>query len=288
MPFFSVIIPTFNRINTLPQTINSVLEQSYTDFEVIIADDGSTDSTDTWAKSIKDPRVNYYYQHNMGVCAARNLGLSYAQGSYICFLDSDDSVTINWLHDFHKTISIFLNTDIVFCDGVKQYENGEEITIKSNYPYNPKVKDDGGIYLAGLFAIKSEWFERIGRFDEQLKFGEFTDLGFRIKKYEIITAFTNNIGMYYRISAEGGGKNLKNKIDSNLYFINKHKNYFSDKQLEHQIFLHNIAVSYLKLNDFFNGRKYLLKSFIIRFWNIKIFIRLILSFFPFLYKKIFH
>lgn len=89
----SVVVPTFNRAYCLRETIESVLEQSYGDLEILLVDDGSTDATralveQRWAR---EPRLRYFYQTNRGVSAARNLGLRSARGAYIALLDSDDT-----------------------------------------------------------------------------------------------------------------------------------------------------------------------------------------------------
>lgn len=87
---FSIIIPTYNRAHILPRTIASVLTQTYTNWECIIVDDGSTDNTKELIASYTDPRITYIYQTNAERSAARNNGICHAQGEYICFLDSDD------------------------------------------------------------------------------------------------------------------------------------------------------------------------------------------------------
>lgn len=89
-PFFSVIIPTYNRGPLLIKSINSVLSQTYTDFELIIVDDGSTDNTYEVVMSFTDSRIHYYYKENEERNFARNFGIEKACGKYVCFLDSDD------------------------------------------------------------------------------------------------------------------------------------------------------------------------------------------------------
>jgi glycosyltransferase involved in cell wall biosynthesis len=89
-PFFSIIIPTYNRADLLPKAINSVIAQSYTDWELIIVDDGSKDNTREVVAAYKDPRVKYIYQNNAERSAARNNGIANATATYLCFLDSDD------------------------------------------------------------------------------------------------------------------------------------------------------------------------------------------------------
>lgn len=90
MPKVSVIITTYNSMPYFPETLNSVLRQTFTDFEIIVADDGSTDQTAPWASQVDDPCVTLVSQPNQGVSVARNTGISYAQGDYIAFLDGDD------------------------------------------------------------------------------------------------------------------------------------------------------------------------------------------------------
>ncbi|MDZ4722204.1 MAG: glycosyltransferase [Roseiflexaceae bacterium] len=89
-PLVSVLIPTYNRANYLPEALHSVLTQSFTDVEVIIVDDGSTDDTPALLTQITDPRVRCFSQTNAGTAAARNTALRAARGKYVACLDSDD------------------------------------------------------------------------------------------------------------------------------------------------------------------------------------------------------
>jgi glycosyltransferase involved in cell wall biosynthesis len=105
-PFFSIIIPTFNRAHFLHVAIESVLNQTFNDFELIIVDDGSTDNTKDLVKtySKKDLRIIYIYQKNSERSAARNNGIRNAKGQYICFLDSDDYYLPTRLGGIHEFI----------------------------------------------------------------------------------------------------------------------------------------------------------------------------------------
>ncbi|GIU81227.1 MAG: glycosyltransferase [Acidobacteria bacterium] len=97
MPYFSVIIPTYNRAQFIKQTIESVLNQTFTDFEIIVVDDGSTDNTKEVVESIKDERIVYHYKRNEERSVARNTGVKLARGEYVTFLDSDDLLYENHL-----------------------------------------------------------------------------------------------------------------------------------------------------------------------------------------------
>lgn len=117
----SVIIPTYNRAHLIKRSVESVLNQTYKNIELIIVDDGSTDNTKEIIDSINDKRIKYIYQANQGAASARNKGIDLAEGQYIAFQDSDDVWHSNKLK---KQIVILKqkNADIVFCK-LFQYGN---------------------------------------------------------------------------------------------------------------------------------------------------------------------
>ena len=102
---FSIIIPTYNRAFFLPKAIESVLSQTFTDWELIVVDDGSTDNTRDIVAQYTDSRIRYIYQTNAERCAARNNGISHASGEYVCFLDSDDIYTNDHLLKISEIIN---------------------------------------------------------------------------------------------------------------------------------------------------------------------------------------
>jgi glycosyltransferase involved in cell wall biosynthesis len=123
MPKFSVIIPTFNRENFVTKAIGSVLAQSINDYEIIVIDDGSTDNT---YKALEPylKRIQYVYQENKGVSAARNAGIKLAKGEWIAFLDSDDEwledyllIQMNHTEEFPHAIAHITNAVTIFPDG---------------------------------------------------------------------------------------------------------------------------------------------------------------------------
>src|SRR6185295_8923910 len=103
-PFFSVIIPTYNRADFIKKTIASVLDQQFKSFEVLVVDDGSTDNTEGVIRSISDPRILYMKKQNGERAAARNFGIDHARGAYITFLDSDDLLYPNHLQQAREFI----------------------------------------------------------------------------------------------------------------------------------------------------------------------------------------
>ncbi len=89
-PKVSVVIPAYNAMSYLPETVESALSQTFTDFEVLIIDDGSSDNIVRWFTQLTDPRLKLISQKNQGVSAARNVGIAHAQGMYLALLDADD------------------------------------------------------------------------------------------------------------------------------------------------------------------------------------------------------
>ena len=102
IPFISVIVPVFNAEKSLHRCVDSILTQKYTDFELLLINDGSTDSSgaicDRYAA--KDSRVRVFHKENGGASSARNLGLDNARGEWITFCDSDDFVDKDWLKNY--------------------------------------------------------------------------------------------------------------------------------------------------------------------------------------------
>lgn len=151
MPYFSVIIPVYNRADLITETIESVLKQSFTDFEIVLVDDGSTDGSYEVIQqhATKDPRLRAYrFDENKGRCAARNKGLDLAQGEWICYLDSDDQYYPNHLQTIADLIGEYpeqlaFATDQHINDTLKEYKNKslhndlKQLTINDFIENNP-------------------------------------------------------------------------------------------------------------------------------------------------------
>lgn len=103
-PYFSIVIPAYNRGFVLDRTLESCLSQTFTNFEIIIVDDGSEDDTTAVVARYEDPRIRYERQANAGASAARNRGAALARGAWIAFLDSDDTFLSGKLEAFHVAI----------------------------------------------------------------------------------------------------------------------------------------------------------------------------------------
>jgi len=114
---FSIVIPTYNRANFIVDTVKSCLVQSYTDFEVLIVDDGGTDNTEEVIQTnfMDSKKVKYFYKENEERGAARNFGSLNSNGDYILFLDSDDFMEIDCLKNYHKAILVNNEPKVLFA-----------------------------------------------------------------------------------------------------------------------------------------------------------------------------
>ena len=125
-PFFSILIPTFNRASLLMNAIESVLAQTYTDFELIVIDDGSTDDTKDVVATFEDRRLIYRFQQNKELSGARNTGVSVSQGQFVCFLDDDDSFIENHLENLKEAIDTSTKSNAIFRTGLLIRNNSAE------------------------------------------------------------------------------------------------------------------------------------------------------------------
>ena len=114
-PSISIIMPCYNVAAHLPQSVNSVLSQTFIDWELITVDDGSNDNTLTWLQTQTNPRLRVISQVNQGVCAARNHGLAEARGEYIAFLDADDTWETRCLEKLRAALVVNPDAALAYC-----------------------------------------------------------------------------------------------------------------------------------------------------------------------------
>ncbi len=186
MPYFSVIIPSYNRKEKLKNAVDSVLAQDDRDFEIIVVDDGSVDGTSELACLYKD-RIRYIYQQNSGVSAARNSGILSSTAPYITLLDSDDTWDRRKLRMHREFIE--KNPGILI-------HQTEDIWIRNGRRVNPgqkHLKPEGKIFIPSLelclispssVCISRTVFEQYGLFDRKLPACEDYDLWLRITPFQ--------------------------------------------------------------------------------------------------------
>jgi glycosyltransferase involved in cell wall biosynthesis len=170
MPFFSVVIPTYNRADKLKGTISSVLDQSFTDFEVLVMDDGSTDNTDAVVKSFNDLRINYeWYDNSGGPAAPRNRGIRKAKSEWICFLDADDAWYRDKLQICYNNIDD--TVDLIYHDlniQTKTKLNGRNV-LRSGLLKSPVLVNlmiNGNIISNSSVVVRTNILKQVGNINE--------------------------------------------------------------------------------------------------------------------------
>jgi glycosyltransferase involved in cell wall biosynthesis len=138
-PFFSIILPTYNRAHLIAVPIQSVIEQNFNNWELIIVDDGSTDNTAEVVVKFNEPRVKYIYQTNQERSAARNTGIKNARGKFICFIDSDDFWYKHHLETLHQKIVELNEQPALYYTGMRWRftEHSQDILFDSPAGKNP-------------------------------------------------------------------------------------------------------------------------------------------------------
>lgn len=228
----SVIIPSYNRASTIKRAAESVLNQTYSDLELIIVDDGSTDNTKEVVESIHDNRLHYIYQDNAGACVARNNGIAYARGEWIAFQDSDDE----WLPvKIEKQLNALytFDADVCICQVRKHYVDKSaplkiwpNILATKTLTRNEVIKRP--VTTTQTIIAKKEVFEDI-KFDPLVKKGQDYDWSIRASEnYQFVFLKEALVEQYFQNdSITMGG--LEKAIEMRKHFISKYpteiKNY---------------------------------------------------------------
>lgn len=275
IPLVSIIIPTFNRVDLLKETLISVLEQSFNDYEVIIADDGSSDSTYDLVKSFNDDRIVFLQLPHSGIPSVpRNRAIEIARGKYIAFLDSDDL----WLpYKLESSLELLKrNSDVALVCSNEYLYNGEKTTelLQKNISHDKIIlfNDliEGNIISSSTVVVHKEVLEEVGKFDESINFRAVEDyhLWLRLNwKYKIY--YSNETLGYYRI--HNGSIRLDNERSltnlRNVFLDLLDKKYYQDTDMQKKIAARkkNIELALLK----YYVKKYDLISVIGLFKKIK-------------------
>jgi hypothetical protein len=182
MPAVSVIIPAYNQSHYLAEAIQSVLGQTYPDFEIIVVDDGSTDDTPAVAKRFNDPRVRYIYQENRGLSGARNTGIRNSVGEYLTYLDSDDLFSEEKLALLVEELEKNQSIGFVAGQAIPIDENGRRVgkIFNSPPPEDIHLLLIRNPFHVGSVMLRRSWQEKAGEFDEKLRSYEDWDMWLRL------------------------------------------------------------------------------------------------------------
>jgi glycosyltransferase involved in cell wall biosynthesis len=299
MPKVSVIIPTYNYGRFLGEALQSVLNQTFADFEIIVVDDGSTDNTRDVAARFNDNRIRYIYQENRGVSAARNAAIWDSKGEHIAFLDADDIWLPEKLELQVKVLDLRPEVAIVCSDTYFFDDQTGDILGRFWHDdkqfhgwFNPREASQNALrYLLyrGCFIaptvtmVRREVFHVVGGFDEALKTHEDWDMFVRITQRFAIETIDMPLAKNRRHGAnlsakqeqmyESEQKALQKAIFS--YSLKPDEIKIAKRRLAHLHFLYgsrSVADGKVKL-----GRERLLASIRINPWYIKAYIHLVKS-----------
>ncbi len=224
MPTISVIIPVYNSEKTIRETIESVLNQTFTDFELIIINDGSQDSSLEIISSIQDTRLKVFSYPNAGVSASRNRGIAQASGEFIAFLDSDDLWTADKLESQLQALQANPHAAVAYS-----WTDYIDRTGKFVCPGN-HVTADGDVYEQLLLQnflengstplIRKEALIKVGDFDESLFGPEDWDIYLRLAaNYQFVAV--PKVQVLYRISANSVSSNVFRQASECLKVIER-------------------------------------------------------------------
>jgi len=211
MPLISIILPAYNGEKTVLETVESVLNQTWSDWELIAIDDGSQDSTVEILSSIRDPRVKVFSYPNTGPSASRNRGITHARGNYISFIDADDLWTPDKLESQLKALQENPQAALAYSwtnmiDESSQFLRiGSHITVNGNAYSHLLVLnflENGSNPL-----IRQQTLTEVGLFDESLTHGEDWDLWLRLAaRYDFVAVPYAQI--LYRVSSNSASANV--------------------------------------------------------------------------------
>lgn len=257
-PLISIVIPCHNQGQFLPQTLDSVLSQTYTNWECILVNDGSEDNTELVSHNYcgKDSRFKYIFQEKQGVSSARNAGSKIGKGNYFQFLDSDDLLASNKLElqiiqlrqfDFNPNIIsftrhlYFYNNDITQID----IEKSTDIRLCRDYFIPMELLIDSWRYLDGFtpnsWLFHRELVQQAGPWDESLPKNQDGEYFSRILPLAEKLIFCNNTNVYYRCNMKSTCNTMdETKLMSQLKAVRlittRIKNYRVDKEINEIIY----------------------------------------------------
>lgn len=224
MPKVTVVIPAYNSMTYLPETLKSVLKQTFTDFEVLIINDGSTDHIISWTSEINDFRVKLISQENSGVSEARNTGIRNAQGNYIAFLDADDLWDSTKLEKQVQCLESKPEVGLVYTWTLWIDQNGKSMGNVTAAHLEGNVGEKlllGDVVGNGSSAmVRKDCFDTVGLFDPEQSGTEDCDMWSRIAMFYPL-AVIKEILVYYRQHPAGISRNYAKMAESSRISIEK-------------------------------------------------------------------
>lgn len=243
-PLFSVIIPLYNKEKYIEKTIQSVLDQNFRDFEIVVVNDGSTDNSAVIVARMHDPRIRLITKENAGVAAARNTGIRSAEGKYICFLDADDLWEKDFLETVYSLFREFPTADMACPTYQVAYKNKvvhpvwKSVSLEKDSLINDFYEMATAPFWVcncSCVAIKRLAFDKLDHwFSEGESVYEDFDLFLRLGR-RCKVAHSNRIcATYQRETETNARKNHKDKIVYSKSFMKTLVDLMEDRELSEQ------------------------------------------------------
>lgn len=246
---FSVVIPLYNKELSIRNTILSVLNQSYQNFEIVVVNDGSTDGSIDVINNIEDTRIRIIHQSNQGVSTARNKGIKESKYEWIAFLDGDDLWENNHLEEIINMMEIYPNekvfvTSFEYSDKRKLFKHNRDRSVFIIDNYFKEAIDEILIWTS-IIVLNKECIEKVNGFNPILKRGEDVDLWGRVsKKFNIVKS--NKVTAIYRVDAENRTSLSKDLESTHVYYLNLSNTINNYEFIYYQEILFQRLFSYLK------------------------------------------
>jgi glycosyltransferase involved in cell wall biosynthesis len=278
-PFFSVVIPAYNREAVLPRAIRSVLGQSFGDLELIIADDGSTDGTRQTVAAFAEPRLRYVWQPNGGATRARNFGASVARGEFLIFLDSDDEALPGWLQRYAE--AFLAGSDIVCC-GCLIVDPGSAQAARVILPRDMGAvlgHRHGQYRLGGSFALRRWIFEAVGGYADACRAYQHTELSYRLVPAALehgwrMSNILEPLVRYFRGSDGSIRANPRAVLEGTEYLLERHADLIRRDRRLHANYCAVAGVAAARLGRHRDARRYMWQSLRIHPRRVKAWLRI--------------
>ena len=219
IPFFTVVVPLYNKETCIRETLEGILAQRYRHFEIVVVDDGSTDNSVEVVQALQSNQIRIIRKENGGVASARNRGIEEAKGDWIVFFDADDTMYPNALEEYAKMIADYADAEVL----ISSYD----VSVKRNislpqYHYCTNFFRDtvryyarGSFYLAwtGVVCAKKECLQSLGGFNEDYTHGEDIDMWYRLVS-RFVTVKSDVVTAMYQLSAPNRVSHRKDRPES--------------------------------------------------------------------------
>lgn len=224
-PVFSVIIPTYNRAGLLAETLASVWTQRFTDFELIVVDDGSSDDTATLLRA-NEPRLSWYRQVHAGPGAARNVGARHARGEYLAFLDSDD-LWFPWTLEVYARAIAEASRPSLLIGSSADFTVSQDLAAIGETPFSASrfadyfaADDAWRCWGAGYSVVRRDVFAEAGGFSDRLPVSEDADLVMRLGTAPGCAHITSPPTLGYRIHPDSAMANVGQILNGARHLLN--------------------------------------------------------------------